>query len=124
MVALTCIYFVPVKKSSENTMQTERNPSGSSSVTLPASHGGYGGTLFDPRWKARRRQILERDGYRCVNCGLDRDLEVHHRQYHFSRGMNVFKNPWEYDNRYLVTLCGTCHQKGHRLYKVPVKYVK
>lgn len=88
------------------------------------NHGGYGATLFDPRWKAKRKEILERDQNQCVNCKGKKNLHIHHRQYHFSRTLNVFKNPWEYDNRLMITLCEDCHQKGHRLYKVPVKYVK
>lgn len=87
------------------------------------NHGGYGAALFDPRWKVKRKEILERDKDKCVICKSSLDLQVHHRQYHFSRRLNVFKDPWEYDNDLLITLCERCHQKGHRLYKVPVKYV-
>jgi 5-methylcytosine-specific restriction endonuclease McrA len=87
------------------------------------NHGGYGATLFDPRWKAKRKEILERDQNRCVICKNDKNLQVHHRQYHFSRSLNIFKNPWEYHNDLMITLCESCHQKGHRLYKVPVKYI-
>lgn len=88
------------------------------------THGGYGGALFDPRWKAKRKEIMERDRHKCIICGSDKNLQVHHRQYHFSRSMNIFKNPWEYENGLMITMCESCHQKGHRLYKVPVKYVK
>lgn len=88
------------------------------------NHGAYGAALFDPRWKSKRKEILERDQSKCVICKSDNNLQIHHRQYHFSRTLNVFKNPWEYDNSLMVTLCERCHQKGHRLYKVPVKYVK
>lgn len=88
------------------------------------NHGGYGATLFDPRWKAKRKEILNRDNNQCVICKADSNLQVHHRQYHFSRTLNVFRNPWEYDHKLMITLCETCHQKGHRLYKVPVKYIK
>ena len=88
------------------------------------SHGGYGAALFDPRWKSKRKERLERDQNKCVICKSDDNLQIHHRQYHFSRTLNVFKNPWEYDNSLMITLCESCHQKGHRLYRVPVKYVK
>lgn len=91
-------------------------------VTL--NHGGYGSALFDPRWKAKRKEILERDKNQCVICKSDKNLQVHHRQYHFSRTLNVFKNPWEYENSLMITLCESCHQRGHRLYKVPIKYIK
>lgn len=88
------------------------------------SHGGYGAALFDPRWKSKRKEILERDHNQCVICKGSNSLQVHHRQYHFSQTLNVFKNPWEYDNSLMITLCERCHQKGHRLYKVPIKYIK
>jgi len=88
------------------------------------NHGAYGAALFDPRWKSKRKEILERDESKCVICKSDNNLQIHHRQYHFSRTLNVFKNPWEYDNSLMITLCESCHQKGHRLYKVPTKYVK
>lgn len=88
------------------------------------NHGGYGAALFDPRWKAKRKEILDRDQNKCLLCKADKNLQIHHRQYHFSRTLNVFKNPWEYENYLLITLCESCHQKGHRLYKVPVKQVR
>lgn len=87
------------------------------------NHGTYGSSLLDPRWKARRAVILNRDRNRCINCGSGDDLQVHHRQYHFSKSLNEFILPWDYDERYLITLCEKCHQKGHRSYKVPVKMV-
>src|SRR5436309_15637661 len=83
------------------------------------NHGGYGAALFDPRWKAKRAEILERDQHKCVHCKSQNTLQIHHRQYHFSRTLNVFKNPWEYDNYLLIALCENCHHKGHKLYKVP-----
>jgi 5-methylcytosine-specific restriction endonuclease McrA len=89
----------------------------------PQNYGGYGGSLFDPRWRAKRQEVIERDNNRCANCGSVERLQVHHRQYHFSKCITSFRNPWEYSNKYMVTLCENCHQKGHRIYKVPVKYI-
>ncbi|NJK94736.1 MAG: HNH endonuclease [Bacteroidales bacterium] len=84
------------------------------------SHGGYGGALFDPKWKAKRAEILARDKNKCVICGSDKDLQVHHRQYHFLERLNVFKDPWEYEDKLMITLCNSCHNRGHRQYKVPM----
>ncbi|HPR72997.1 MAG TPA: HNH endonuclease [Bacteroidales bacterium] len=100
-----------------NSNQSERERAGLQ------NHGTYGGTLLDPRWKSRRQEILNRDNNKCINCGSEEDLQVHHRQYHFSTGLNKYRNPWEYSERYLITLCGKCHKKGHHTYKVPVKTV-
>lgn len=83
----------------------------------------YGRKLQDPRWSAKRHLIMERDKNRCINCGSVSGLQVHHRQYHKSDILNTFRNPWDYDSKYLITLCDECHHKGHKLYKVPVKYI-
>ena len=91
---------------------------------ISGNHGAYGATLFDPRWKEKRKLILERDRNSCVICGSHQKLQVHHRQYHFSRSRNTFKNPWEYIDELMITLCENCHQKGHRIYKVPVKEIQ
>jgi hypothetical protein len=82
-------------------------------------HGSYGGLLFDPRWRTKRLIILNRDGHKCVICGGGDALQVHHRQYHFIDAIKQFKPPWDYDDRLLISLCETCHKKGHRNYKVP-----
>lgn len=58
--------------------------------------------LCTKRWKSIRRQVLERDAYRCTECGIDRGrIHVHH------------KVPWR-DSRddsleNLITLCNSCH---------------
>ena len=90
----------------------------SKNLTIPA-HGSYGVLLFDPRWKARRVVILERDAYSCVICKRKNNVQVHHRQYHFLIRSNEFKPPWDYADRLLITLCESCHQRGHHKYKVP-----
>ena len=49
---------------------------------------------------------MERDDWRCKECGdTETLLHVHHLMYH--RG----KDPWDIDNRWLVTLCRVCHEK-------------
>ncbi|TCC99954.1 hypothetical protein EZ437_17090 [Pedobacter psychroterrae] len=82
-------------------------------------HGSYGSLLFDPMWRSKRISILERDKHQCINCKSQIGLQVHHRQYHFSKATNQFKMPWEYADNLLITLCEKCHQKGHKQYKVP-----
>ena len=83
------------------------------------SHGTYGALLFDPRWRSKRVQILERDKHRCILCGSIQSLQVHHRQYHFIEEQQQFKAPWDYTDNLLITLCEKCHQRGHRQFKVP-----
>lgn len=88
------------------------------------THGSYGALLFDERWKNKRTEIIERDYKKCRCCESNLNLQVHHRQYKFSYKLRRFKNPWDYPNDLLVTLCEKCHKKGHQLYKVPIKYTR
>ncbi|TVR03507.1 MAG: HNH endonuclease [Spirochaetaceae bacterium] len=62
-----------------------------------------------------RRQVLQRDGYACRNCGWSHDmwnasdprfLELHHVIHHAHGGLN------ESDN--LVTYCNVCHDELHK----------
>src|SRR5690606_22999315 len=87
------------------------------------THGTYGATLLDIRWKNKRKEILSRDGGKCVICRSTDKLQVHHRQYHFVQRLNRFKDPWEYDNNLMITLCQSCHSRGHYKYTVPTKYL-
>ena len=67
----------------------------------------YKKLLQDPRWKAKRLEIIERDGNKCRKCGSSYKLHVHHEFYD-----DV--NPWEYKNEYLTTLCANCHKQHHK----------
>lgn len=63
-------------------------------------------------WRALRRQIFERDGWRCMTCGKvceETDLQVHHLYYLKD------KMPWEYPPEALTSMCKGCHAKeyGH-----------
>lgn len=58
----------------------------------------YGIEFFDIRELA-----LERDNFRCVNCGAKRILCVHH----------IDKNKLNNDVENLITLCRSCHMKLH-----------
>lgn len=65
----------------------------------------YSELLKDPRWQKKRLKILDRDGFECKNCGdTTKTLHVHHRRYINGR------NPWEYEDSNLVTLCCDCHK--------------
>ena len=67
----------------------------------------YSEKLLDARWLRKAKSIRQRDGYMCTKCMCRGKLEVHHKVYVSGR------NPWEYDDRYLVTLCTKCHAKVH-----------
>lgn len=66
----------------------------------------YKEKLLDPRWQRRRLEIFNRDNFICQKCGDDNNtLNVHHRWYAFG------KEPWEYPDDILVTLCDSCHKE-------------
>ena len=83
------------------------------------AHGSYGALLFRPEWKLKREEILKRDSNSCVICNSADSVQIHHRQYHFVVAKNQFKLPWEYPGNLLITLCESCHRRGHSKYKVP-----
>jgi 5-methylcytosine-specific restriction endonuclease McrA len=84
------------------------------------SEPSYADYLAMPQWRMKRLQILKRDNKQCRSCGSKDSLHVHHRQYHTQRKTGIRKKPWEYENRYLVTLCASCHRNGHLQYQIPV----
>ena len=57
-------------------------------------------------YQVLRRQVLERDGWRCQFCGTSYGLEVHHIKSRGSLGGDTLQN--------LITLCAKCHATFHR----------
>lgn len=77
--------------------------------TSVQSQKTYFELLKDPRWQKKRLEILERDNFRCKECGNDNsELHVHHKVYIRNR------YPWDYHHLFLVTLCDDCHKKAHK----------
>lgn len=64
----------------------------------------YAEKLKDPRWQKKRLEIFERDEWACQICyNTDKTLTVHHKLY------LPDKDPWDYPNDHLTTLCQGCH---------------
>lgn len=88
----------------------------------------YKEQLGDKRWKAKREEILKRDGYECAIChissvkcstlGYKTTLQVHHVRYENG------KMAWEYENSKLITLCSKCHASIHSNNPFPKKKEK
>ena len=75
----------------------------------------YQELLEDERWKEKRKKIISRDHGKCVWCGSDSNLQVHHKYY--ERFPNEdYVNPWDYPDDAFVTLCEKCHKKAHEKY--------
>jgi hypothetical protein len=63
----------------------------------------YQSQLLNKEWKLKRLEIIERDNNECQVCMSGDKLEVHHKRYL----PNI--KAWEYENKYLITLCKSCH---------------
>lgn len=62
----------------------------------------------DERWKAVARQVRQRAGYRCEECGAEGvRLDAHHTYYVYGRA------PWEYPEESLRCWCDGCHKLHH-----------
>lgn len=60
---------------------------------------------YDEAWRAVRRQVLDRDGHRCVECETSENLHVHH---YIPRNLGGSDEPAN-----LITLCASCHAARH-----------
>ena len=68
----------------------------------------YSQELQNTHWKLKADNIRIRDKYKCRLCNATGiQLDVHHLRYIEGR------EPWEYDDGDLVTLCHKCHEKLH-----------
>lgn len=68
----------------------------------------YRSKYDDPRWQKMRLEIMQRDSFRCRDCGNSHNkLNVHHCRY--------VRNPWEVEPIFLLTLCESSHEKRQEL---------
>jgi len=65
--------------------------------------------LKSSKWIKRRNEILKKDNYKCVRCGSEKNLQVHHVKYIENR------KAWNYPDELLITLCKDCHRITHDL---------
>lgn len=58
-------------------------------------------------WKNIRIEVLKRDKFTCVYCGVKDNLQVHHLTYknHYKEHKNL---------QDLITLCDKCHNSEHQ----------
>ena len=85
------------------------NPQTSGNASMAnLTNATYQEKLKDPRWQKKRLEIFNRDKFTCQWCNhTDRTLHVHHLEYTKS------KEPWQYDNDKLQTVCVYCHNFAH-----------
>lgn len=61
--------------------------------------------LAPESYRKLHRKVLERDGWRCQECGHLGEVQVHHIQARGRLGSDVEDN--------LITLCPECHGRTH-----------
>lgn len=66
--------------------------------------------MDNERFGGNREKALERDGYKCVLCGSDHLLQVHHKD---EMGRSTPKELRNNSLDNLITLCASCHIKQH-----------
>jgi len=67
-------------------------------------------TREEKHFAGKRGAVLERDGYRCTQCGSKKQLVVHHKDGN-GRGSKQLNNSM----RNLKTFCRACHAREHNL---------
>jgi len=68
----------------------------------------YAAERLDPRWQKKRLEILQRDAFKCTECGDEQStLHVHHRYYVKGRKC------WQYPMFAFTSLCEKCHNATH-----------
>jgi 5-methylcytosine-specific restriction endonuclease McrA len=62
--------------------------------------------VLDPKaYILLKNQVLERDSWRCQECGSLENLQVHHLKFRSRLGHDEMTN--------LTTLCVRCHRRQH-----------
>ena len=72
-----------------------------SANSMPLSQKRPRVKLGEEEYRLMRNQVLERDGWRCQECGSIKDLQVHHMKPRGQLGGDVMDN--------LITVCANCH---------------
>lgn len=76
--------------------------------TVPREYyPAYSAYLKSQEWRILRKQVLKRDNYKCVDCGIrDGKLSVHHLHYD---GIETMR----FTTDQLVSVCNRCHDIRH-----------
>jgi 5-methylcytosine-specific restriction endonuclease McrA len=61
--------------------------------------------LSDDAYRALCAKVLERDGWRCQDCGRRDRLQIHHILHRSQSGMDCEEN--------LIVFCSDCHRHVH-----------
>lgn len=86
----------------------------SENVVGPDHHQWEGGPIeYGRKWWRIRRQALERDGYECQHCGIDKGALGRNPDVHHVRPVRSFERPEDaHTMENVVSLCRSCHRRA------------
>lgn len=90
-----------LSQKSPGSKNTPNNAEGIYKSCAVEGFDGYTRYLRSDEWRELKRKVLQRDGYKCRNCGSSVGLQVHHKSYDRFGGESL-------DD--LITLCVVCHK--------------
>ncbi len=73
-----------------------------------ADYQKYEKYLLSKKWKDIRIRLFKERGYKCENCGVNHDLQVHHLVYDHLYNERLYE---------LKILCKLCHKEEHKRLK-------
>ncbi|MEH2100930.1 MAG: hypothetical protein V7K76_14490 [Nostoc sp.] len=105
------IFYLPNKPCYEEYAGTVCFSENKHGIYLPEpkeyNFSAYNEFLSSEYWQDCRRLVLARDNFRCVKCGANQKLQVHHLTYeHHGSEMEHLAD--------LTTLCCRCHTSTHK----------
>lgn len=69
-----------------------------------SSRPEYAVYMGTQQWRCRRTEVIERQRFRCYDCGCEERLQVHHANY------DHLGDEWPED---VEALCRRCHDRRH-----------
>jgi len=100
---------VPIEVAAELKRRATSNHCSMSDIARDLIMTGLVGPVIEHIFLSRvtwGKAVKERDGYKCVQCGSEHDVEAHHIKPVYQGGQNVLSNG--------ETLCPKCHAKQHQ----------
>lgn len=77
----------------------------------------YSEKLKDPRWQRKRLEVMQRDNFKCTQCGdKSSTLNIHHWKYSTT--------PWESSNNDLSTVCEGCHKQIEKCKDITTAFLR
>lgn len=100
--------YILISKNNKNNILKVKIKFKKAIITFRYKYVDYKEYIKSEEWKVKRKEVLERDKFKCRLCGAkgtEYNLHVHHNSYD-----NLGNEPLED----LITLCKKCHETYHK----------